>query len=114
MKSNYLLTLTLFIFIPIGLFGINNDSINRIEKIQHKSININPAFVIGNEQGFSGRIEYENNNCGKIIFNSDLGYISNYVGGFIIDFGLGYGYPVIYSKSSSIFINGLVILQIIS
>ena len=93
--------------IPTGVFGITNDSLNRIERIQRKSININPAFVIGNEQGLSGRIEYENNNWGKILFNSDLGFINTHKGGFIIDFGLGYGYPIIYSKNSSIYINGI-------
>ena len=106
MKLNYFLTLTLFIFIPFKLLGFTNDSIITVDKVQYKSININPSFVIGNEQGFSGRIEYENSNWGKLIFNTDLGIISNYVGGLIIDLGLGYGYPVIYSKSTAVFING--------
>jgi len=94
---------------PIGLFGINNDSINMIRKMQHKSINLNAAYEIGNEIALSGRIEYENSNWGKVMFNGEFGmFISKNGGGFIFDTGLGYGYPIIFSNNREISINGFI------
>ncbi len=84
-----------------------NDSLKCFNNIQHKSINFNPAILLGNELGLSGRIEYENSKWGKIIFNSVAWVNDNFYGGLIFDVGLGYGYPIINSKNFAIFINGL-------
>jgi hypothetical protein len=76
------------------------------------SININPGFVIGSELGIAVRLEYEKSNRGKIMLNG-LGGIYLKDGDFIMgDLGLGYGYPVVMSKSSTFFINGFVTAMI--
>ena len=74
--------------IPVFSFGFSYDSI-----IQ-KSININPAIFVGSEFGPSVRIEYENRDKGKLIFDATAGVILGGGDHLMIDLGVGYGYPL--------------------
>jgi hypothetical protein len=102
----YLLTiLFVCLFKPFDLLALTNDSINKTAVFQQKSININPAIVVGNEKGLSVRIEYEKSNFGKLFITGAAGLLSNSDSYIMLDIGLGYGYPIMSSKRNSIYLN---------
>jgi hypothetical protein len=105
MKYCYLTNLFFFLIMSIDLFGLNNDSINKVDVIQNKSINVNPAIVIGNEIGLSARIEYEKSSFGKLFLTGSAGLLFNSNSYLMLDLGFGYGYPMISSKNNSLYLS---------
>ncbi len=85
----------------------NNTTIDSVSNY----INYSFSLHIGKEIGFTGGIEYENHKWGKIMFRPELSYIGTQkylLHGAILDFAIGYGYPVLKKNSHTIFINGYV------
>lgn len=110
MKRNIFSGVVFLILSPFCIFGQNNNSMNL--DANQNSININPGFVIGSELGTALRVEYEKGSSGKIMLNG-LGGIYLQDGDFLMyDLGLGYGYPVVKSKSNAFFINGFLTAMI--
>lgn len=107
----------LFLIFNIGhsyaIAQTNSDSSNHVVINTKKTnfLNLSTSLRIGKEIGFTGGLEYENQNWGKIMLRPELSYIGtqNYLlHGAILDLGIGYGYPVLRKNTNTLFINGYV------
>ncbi len=97
------IVLLLLVFIPCLAFGNNNDTLPKQDELKYSSINIKFGLNLGNEIGPTFKVEYENRNWGKIILHSEIAvYMKSTL---LTDIGIGYGYPVLRSKSSALYFN---------
>jgi len=107
-NNKILFVIIIFTVISYNLQAqINSSNNTKIDSV-HNSINLSMSIRIGKEIGFNAGIEYESSNWGKLIFRPELSYIGSQkylLSGAILDFAIGYGYPVLKKKSHTLFIN---------
>ena len=106
-----LLILVFYIVNYSAIAQANSDSANSVvvnKKISN-FINLSTSLRLGKEIGFNAGFEYETSKWGKFIIRPELCYIGsqNYLlNGAILDFAIGYGYPVLKKNTHTLFING--------
>lgn len=101
-------TLCLFIV----LFFVVSCLFAQVER--QRSLNINPAFVAGIETGASLRVEYEDDNWGKLFLSSQAGLLLKDGDFMLADFGAGYGSCVWNNDQNSLFLNGQLSCMLLS
>lgn len=100
--------LLLLFLIPLFLLASGVKASANQNESNQKKITINPALNIGVESGLSFRLEWENAEQRKLIFNTDVGLFFQDDTYIMLDLGLGYGYPLIYSNEHTLFANGFL------
>ncbi len=113
MKHNHIFKFIVILILLVSGYGAEAQDHKSVSDTDYnyknkRSINISQSICLGREIGFNGSLEYENPDWGKLILRPQLSSMrsqNDVFNGVLMDFGIGYGYPLLKKEKHNLFAN---------